>query len=140
MNRGLLVLFVVCAAWGAAADDLNFSAAAGKRLKTEVSPSGVPSLDQKTWTATCNKGIAIAGYCESQSGARQLQSVGAVVGTQWACTWTEPTPKAEITAVCLFEEWAPETAALFKLRHDRVLHERAARRCRTRGPARWRRG
>jgi hypothetical protein len=104
MNRMLFGLALSCIATGALADDLNFSAAAGKSLKTEVSPSGVPSLDTRTWTATCNKGIAITGYCESHSGARQLQNVGAVAPTQWACTWTEPTPQAEITAVCLFED------------------------------------
>jgi hypothetical protein len=50
------------------------------------------------------EGTAITGYCGSQSGSRQLQNVGAVATTQWACTWTEPTAKAEVTAVCLFEE------------------------------------
>jgi hypothetical protein len=104
MNRLLPVLVLTCFAGGSAADDLNFSAAVGKRLKTEVSPPGVPSVDRKTWTATCNRGIAVTGYCESQSGPRQLQNVGAVEGIQWACTWTEPTPKAEIKAICLFDE------------------------------------
>ena len=104
MTRFLLALVLVCVAGMVAADDLDFSAAAGKRLKTEVSPSGVPSVDTRTWSATCRKGIAMAGYCESQSGARHLQSVGVFEGIQWVCTWTEPPPKAEITALCLFEE------------------------------------
>jgi hypothetical protein len=104
MHRLLLAFFLACVACSAVADDLDFLAAAGKKLKTEVSAPGVPSVNRTTWTATCRKGIAIAGYCESQSGARQLQNVGVVGGTQWACTWTEPTPKAEVTAVCLFEE------------------------------------
>jgi hypothetical protein len=104
MNRTLLILGLACVTYGAAAEDLDFSAAAGKKLKTEVSAPGVPSVNRATWTATCRKGIAISGYCESQSGTRHLQNVGIVGGTQWACTWTEPTPRAEVTAVCLFEE------------------------------------
>ena len=104
MNRMLLGFDSFLCRHRQLADDLNFSAAAGKRLKTEISPAGVPSVDTRTWTATCIKGIAIAGYCELQSGTRQLQNVGAVAVTQWACSWTEPTPKAEITAVCLFED------------------------------------
>jgi len=60
MNRLLLALLIGSVAWSTAAQDsLNFSPADGKRLKTETSPVGVPSVDQKTWTATCNKGIAI---------------------------------------------------------------------------------
>jgi hypothetical protein len=104
MNRLLLALVLAGVGGVVAADDLDFSAASGKRLKTEVSPFGVPSVDTRTWSATCTKGIAITGYCQSQSGARQLQSVGVVEGIQWACTWTEATPRAEITALCLFEE------------------------------------
>jgi hypothetical protein len=105
MKKKLLVfLILVCVSCVATADELDFSPTTGKKLKTEVSPSGVPSVNERTWTATCSKGIAIAGYCESQSGARHLQNVGVVAGRQWACTWTEPTPKAEVTAVCLFEE------------------------------------
>ena len=104
MNKLLGALVLVSVAGSSAADDLDFSAANGKRLKTEVSPSGVPSVDTRTWSATCRKGIAVAGYCESQSGPRQLQSVGVFEGTQWVCTWTEATPKAGITALCLFDE------------------------------------
>jgi hypothetical protein len=104
MNRLLLALFHTCITWAAVADDLDFLAASGKKLKSEVSARGVPSIDERTWTATCRKGIAIAGSCESQSGARHLQNVGVLGGTQWACTWTEPTPKAEVTALCFFEE------------------------------------
>jgi hypothetical protein len=104
MNRVLLGLFLACAAYSAAADDLNFSPAAGTTLKSEVSPQGVPSLDGRTWTATCNKGIAITGHCQSQSGTRHLESIGAVEGSHWVCTWTEATPKAAVTAVCLFEQ------------------------------------
>ena len=104
MSRFALFVALICVPAAATADDLNFLAAAGKRLKTEMSTPGVPSVNRATWTATCRKGIAIAGYCESQSGARHLQNVGVVAPTQWACTWTEPTEKAEVTALCLFEE------------------------------------
>jgi hypothetical protein len=104
MNRLLVMLILGGVPCGALADQLDFSPTAGKRLKTEVSSSGVPSVNEKTWTATCSRGIAISGFCESQSGQRTLQNVGIVAGTQWACTWTEPTPKAEVTALCLFEE------------------------------------
>jgi hypothetical protein len=104
MNKMLLAVVLASAAWGAAADDLDFSPAGGKRLRSEVSPPGIPSLDMQTWTATCSRGIAVTGHCRSESGPRQLEGVGAIDGRQWACTWTEATPKAEITAVCLFEE------------------------------------
>jgi hypothetical protein len=62
MHRLLLAFFLACVACSAVADDLDFSAAAGKKLKTEVSAPGVPSVNRTTWTATCRKGIAIAGY------------------------------------------------------------------------------
>jgi hypothetical protein len=99
-----VTLLLACAILGAQADELDFSAAAGKKLKTETSVPGVPSIDGKTWTATCSRGIAIAGHCEAQSGARTLQNIGVVEGTHWVCTWTEPTPRAQVTALCLFEE------------------------------------
>jgi hypothetical protein len=76
MERFLLLAFLMCACTAATADELNFSAASGKRLKTEVSPPGVPSVNRATWTATSRKGVAVAGYCEAQSGPRQLQNVG----------------------------------------------------------------
>ena len=104
MKRVPLALSLACVTFGAQADNLDFSAAAGRKLKTEMSVPGVPSIDGKTWTATCRKGIAIAGHCEAQSGARNLQNVGVVEGTHWVCTWTEPTPKAQVTALCLFED------------------------------------
>jgi hypothetical protein len=104
MNRFPLAVILICATCTAAADDLNFSPATGKRLKTETSTPGVSSVNRATSTATCRKGVAVAGYCGSQSGPRQLQNVGVVATTQWACTWTEPTEKAQVTALCLFEE------------------------------------
>jgi hypothetical protein len=105
MNRALMVFgFALCVASEARTDDLNFSVEPGKRLKSEISSPGVPSIDTHTWMATCNRGIAITGYCASLSGQRQLQNVGALVPNQWSCTWTEPTSKAEVMAVCLYEE------------------------------------
>ena len=41
MNRLLLAFSLAFAGSGAAADDLDFSATAGKKLKTEISPPGV---------------------------------------------------------------------------------------------------
>ena len=86
------------------ADDLNFSPTRGKALKTETSSQGVPSVNRQTWTATCRRGIAISGHCDSRSGSRTIQSIGVVEGGHWACTWSEPTPDAAVTALCLFEE------------------------------------
>jgi len=104
MNKTLLALCLACLASGAVADNLDFSAAAGKKLKTEISPAGTPSVNSQTWTDGCRKGVAIAGACESRSGTRSIQNVGVVEGVHWVCTWTEPTPNAVVTALCLFEE------------------------------------
>jgi hypothetical protein len=102
--RALLAVCLACLASGANADNLDFSATSGKRLKTETSPPGTPSVNAQTWTATCRRGIAIAGGCESRSGTRSIQNVGVVEGVHWVCTWTEATPDAVVTALCLFEE------------------------------------
>jgi hypothetical protein len=98
-----IALVFACITSATQADDLNFSSALGKRLKTEVSTPGVPSVNTMTWTATCRVGIAISGYCASKSGKGNLQAVGAD-GPQWVCTWSEPMPEATATALCLFEE------------------------------------
>jgi hypothetical protein len=105
MNRLLMALAVVLSGnGGATADELNFPSAPGKRLKTEISPPGVPSVDRTTWTATCRRGISISGHCETHdSGFRHLQSFGSD-GVHRFCKWTEPVTKATVTALCLFEE------------------------------------
>ena len=40
-----LTLLLACAISGVKADELDFSAATGKKLKTETSVQGVPSID-----------------------------------------------------------------------------------------------
>jgi hypothetical protein len=100
----VFALLVASAFSGARTDELDFSPATGKQLETATSVPGVPSADGKTWTATFSRGIAIAGHCEAQAGSRTLQNVGVVDGRHWVCTWTEPTARANVTALCLFEE------------------------------------
>ena len=87
----------------AAADDLDFSAASRKlRLKTESCGyfrrafRRRPNVDRYF----AEKEFAIAGDSASPDQERDsYRSVGVVAGTQWACTWTEPTPKAADTAL-----------------------------------------
>jgi hypothetical protein len=104
MNRLLIAFAFACATFPATADDVVFSGAGGKRLRTGNSSDGIPSINHRTWTATCRKGIAISGYCASHTGPRILQSVGVVEGQHWVCTWSDPTPNAVVIALCIFEE------------------------------------
>jgi hypothetical protein len=100
----LVIAFALAGTACAVADELNFPSAPGKKLRTEISPPGVPSVDRTTWTATCRRGISISGHCESYDrGFRHLQSFGSD-GTHRFCKWTEPVEEATVTALCLFEE------------------------------------
>jgi hypothetical protein len=104
MRKVMLVFALILVGWTATADELNFSGATGKRLRTEISPPGVPSVYRTTWTATCHRGVAISGHCETHDSAfRHLQGFGSD-GTHRFCKWTEPVTSATVTALCLFEE------------------------------------
>jgi hypothetical protein len=90
----LLLAFALTLATSAAADDLTFS----------TSVPGIPSVDRRTWTATCQRGISISGHCETHDqDARHLESFGSD-GPHRFCKWAEPLSNATVTALCLFEE------------------------------------